>query len=302
MKPVIRSVSAVLAVSALFLSPVAGSLPVFGDDAAYAKDKGGGGGGKDKGDRGGGKDKGDRGGGKDKSDRGGGRDKGGDEARSAGNGNGNGWGRKDKAKPAAQAVASGADAKPRNHGALASGLKGANAANASEQAFANAAPNSQVGRVATYRAAVQAEAAGAALPGLEEERDALLAIAEADRTEEDVARLAELETEIAGLTELAAYDGPTSEEALLEATKGRELSYEEKAYLHDLLGLEPPADPALEGETAEAPAEPAAEPEEPVDTAGDDLPAEEDENVAEAGEVADEGEDLAEAAGDDTAG
>jgi len=300
MKPVIRSVGAVLAVSALFLSPVAGSLPVFGDDAAYAKDKGGGGGGKDKGDRGGGKDKGDRGGGKDKSDRGGGRDKGGDEARNAGNGNG--WGRKDKARPATQTATTADPGKPRNQGALASGLKGANAANASDQAFANAAPNSQVGRVATYRAAVQAEAAEAALPGLEEERDALLVLPEDQRNETYESDLAALETEIAELTEQAAYDGPSAEEALLEATKGRELNYEEKAYLHDLLGLEPPADPALEGETVEAPAEPAAEPEEPVDTAGDDLPAEGDEDVAEDGEVVDEGEDLAEVAGDDTAG
>ena len=300
MKPVIRSVSAVLAVSALFLSPVAGSLPVFGDDAAYAKDKGGGGGGKDKGDRGGGKDKGDRGGGKDKSDRGGGRDKGGDEARNAGNGNG--WGRKDKARPATQTATTADPGKPRSQGALASGLKGANAANASDQALANAAPNSQVGRVATYRAAVQAEAAEAALPGLEEERDALLVLPEDQRNETYESDLAALETEIAELTEQAAYDGPSAEEALLEATKGRELNYEEKAYLHDLLGLEPPAAPAAEGETVEAPAEPAAEPEEPVDAAGDDLPAEGDEDVAEDGEVVDEGEDLAEVAGDDTAG
>lgn len=297
MKPVIRSVSAVLAVSALFLSPVAGSLPVFGDDAVHAKDKGGGNdkdGGKDKD-----KDKGERGGGKDKADRGSGKHKGGDEARDAGNGNGNGWGRKDKEKakdkPAAQTAAAEDGVKPLGQGALASGLKGANAANASEEAFANAAPHSQVGRVATYRAAVRAEAAEAALPALVEERDALLDIDAATRTDDEAARLAELEAEIAGLSEQAAYDGPSSEEALLEATNGRELSYEEKAYLHDLLGLEPPADPAPEGEAAEGPAE-------PVETVEDDLPSDTDEDLAEDGEIVDEGDDLAEVAGDDSTG
>ncbi|HMO06812.1 MAG TPA: hypothetical protein PKD10_04075 [Paracoccaceae bacterium] len=156
---------AIIGTTALVMGPLAPVVPYIGADAALA-DRGGGGGGKD----GGGSDRG----GSDKAgksaDRGGGK--------AAGNAAG---ARSDKAGTAAKAKASGkaaaekrvakapvkaTPAKPvtvakaekspegPGRGALASELKGLNAAHASPQALANASPNSQVGRIATYRDAV----------------------------------------------------------------------------------------------------------------------------------------------------
>ncbi|WP_114965503.1 hypothetical protein [Alkalilacustris brevis] len=56
----------------------------------------------------------------------------------------------------ASANAGGASSNAGSRGALASELRGLNAANANPQALANAAPDSQVGRIATYREATLA--------------------------------------------------------------------------------------------------------------------------------------------------
>ena len=85
-----------------------------------------------------------------------------------------------------------------NHGALASELKGLNAAHASEQAFANASPNSRVGRIAAYRnAVIGAAAAGTALG------DAEAALAAFDAELPDGPTAADLDAQIAAYDDLA---------------------------------------------------------------------------------------------------
>ena len=171
-----------------------------------------------------------------------------------------------------------------NHGALASELKGLNAAHASPTALANASPNSQVGRIAAYAAAVNAVAEaeqnlGDAQTALNElldnpprsiediqaDIDAL-----ADPEGADADALAALNDEmsaaesyddrVAGLEgDIETYEGQieegaeTQSAAVLDASNGRELSPEALAELHDLLGL-PAPEPHVEGdETAELP-------------------------------------------------
>ncbi len=75
-----------------------------------------------------------------------------------GNGNGNAGGNgNDNGNAGGNSNASG-NAHPDNHGAVASSLGALNAAHASSTALANAAPNSRVGRIATYRNASAAAA------------------------------------------------------------------------------------------------------------------------------------------------
>ncbi|OWY02660.1 hypothetical protein B6V75_12300 [Thioclava sp. F1Mire-8] len=173
----------------------------------------------------------------------------------------------------------------RNHGALASELKGLNAAHASATALANASPNSQVGRIAAYRDTVLA--AAEAEQNLTDAQDALAALESQDvRSVEDIqtdidaldpeaegydAQLAPLEEELAAATtyeaDLAAAqqkvtdleteiaNSATNEnDALLAASNGRELSPEALAYLHQLLDLPPPetatAEPPADGDVA----------------------------------------------------
>jgi len=373
MRPTLRSMTSILAVGALFLGPVATAIPVLGDGAAYAKGGdgggggnggGGGGGGGNGGGGGGGGNGGGGGGGKDKADRGGGngnsgnRSNGGGRAKAESNG-GNGWGR--AAREQTRVATQGDATAPRNHGALASGLKGLNAAHASPQAFANAAPNSQVGRIATYKTAFEESAAAdaaqaeldttlaelarieaaytdsltplldqqtqrnflvadlgsqldtlnaaydAEIAGIDaqiadltndgipdaDQQDAFDALAAQkaaagdsyttqsgalqDQIDTALTEAGDLQDQIDALdaqyaadtegfdetidtlTEAASYDGIAPEDALLEASNGRELTYEEKAYLHELLGIDPPPAPETvetgTEETADAGAE-----------------------------------------------
>ncbi|PCD76407.1 hypothetical protein CLN94_09480 [Pseudothioclava arenosa] len=160
-----------------------------------------------------------------------------------------------------------------NHGAIASELKGLNAAHASPTAMANAAPNSRVGRVAAYATAVGATAAlSAELEPLETELAGLLAnpprslgdidadidaLADPDGVDKDAydALVAEkaaaeaypdtvsaLEGEIEGLKEDIAEAEAAEEGALLAASDGRTLSPEALAELHELLGLPAPVE------------------------------------------------------------
>ncbi|MGO4916232.1 hypothetical protein [Pseudogemmobacter sp. W21_MBD1_M6] len=155
------------------------------------------------------------------------------------------------------------------HGALASELKGLNAAHASATARANAAPNSQVGRIETYRALldqatlsqdelIAAEDALLALqsgydgrttaeinddiakldPLAIENEDALLALndelALAETFEMDSKML---EGQIETLKDAETTAETDQADALLAASNGRALSPEALAELHRLLDL-----------------------------------------------------------------
>lgn len=182
----------------------------------------------------------------------------------------------DRGASASAASNSGGSAAASNaggRGALASELGGLNAANASPQALANAAPNSQVGRIATYRdASLAAAESGEAYAALEaelneeilaleaqldgrtsEELEAQLAtlMDDEEATDEEIAALqAELdevralEDSVIALDEELAEAGQeyfalidSAEDALLAASNGQTLSPEARAELHSLLGL-----------------------------------------------------------------
>ncbi|MDP4032958.1 MAG: hypothetical protein Q8P60_08940 [Pseudorhodobacter sp.] len=168
MKAVYAKLSIIAAVSALMMAP---ALPggVFGAGPAFAKN--------DKSEA-----KGDNG-----ADRGGRHETetaAEPHGNSSGNGNGNS-GNNGGGKPEAAA--------------MASELKGLNAYHASAQAAANAAPNSQVGRIETYRVS-----AGAALVAAETAATAAAAAAAAGEAQ------ALLETELAALN--AGYAGRSSDQ------------------------------------------------------------------------------------------
>lgn len=134
-------------VTALSLSPVvltSAAISMISADAAEANNGKGGGGGRDN-DRGG-RD----------NDRGG-RDNN-RSNRAQGQGNASASRPAQTASQPSRAVVeeTQTDAAPRNHGAIASELKGLNAAHANPNAFANASPNSQVGRIAAYQTAALA--------------------------------------------------------------------------------------------------------------------------------------------------
>ncbi|MFN0115442.1 MAG: hypothetical protein ACKVPY_12270 [Paracoccaceae bacterium] len=125
-----KSLALMVGIAAFALSPFAVDLPFAGSGPAFAKGNGGGNGGGGNG-----------------------------NGNAGGNGNGNAGG----AKSASAASSGSGTAGAKNHGAIASELKGLNAYHASAQAFANASPNSQVGRIAAYReAAVATQEAQAA--------------------------------------------------------------------------------------------------------------------------------------------
>ena len=150
-----------------------------------------------------------------------------------------------------------------NHGALASELKGLNAVKANSNALENAAPNSQVGRIALYQDAAlatiavqndlsQAAADLAALPVPERDLATIdSAIAALDPAAETYANdLAILTAERAAaqtfadavaavdLAAQAAAQAQSAEEAaLLVASDGRVLSDEAIAYVRSSLGL-----------------------------------------------------------------
>lgn len=204
MKTVFKSLIVTLGVSALMLSPLMPDLSVVGAGAAFAKNDGGGNGGGN----GGGKGGGEKSGGK------GGADKASGNRGGAGKASGShGGARAQKATPKTAEPSKMRSAKATaGHGALASELKGMNAVHASPQALANAAPNSQVGRIASYREAalgtIEAEAGLA-------EAVAAAVVAELARqaAESDLAALdgsyegrtaAEVADDIAGLDPAAA--------------------------------------------------------------------------------------------------
>lgn len=163
--------------------------------------------------------------------------------------------------------------RPANHGALASELKGLNAAHANPTALANAAPNSQVGRIASYRDAVLAvDQAPEKLAAKEDELAALaesdaysdrttdeieaeIAALDADATTEERQALEDelqaaeqrdaLEEDIANLQHTIDNADTITSEALLAASNGRELSDAALAELHRLLDLDPPATEAV---------------------------------------------------------
>lgn len=138
MNPV-ASAALAAGMAALLLSPVAVGVPVFGPAEAFAKENGGGNGG---------------------------------GARSAEKSGGKSASRSAAVGPS-DVAAGDETAGPKNRGTIASELKGLNAYRASEQAFANAAPNSQVGRIAAYRnAAVTAAETGERLAAAQQALDA----------------------------------------------------------------------------------------------------------------------------------
>ena len=150
-----------------------------------------------------------------------------------------------------------------SHGDLASELKGLNAVKANPNALEHASPNSQVGRIATYRDA--AEVTIGAQAALEEAAEALADLPVPERgTDEIDAAIAELDPNAAGYAEeLAALQeeraiaeeyedaveavadaaeqvdeaAETEKAALLAASGGRELSDEAIAYIRSVLNL-----------------------------------------------------------------
>lgn len=207
---------AILSLTALGLTPLPSLLSGGSADAAYAGNGSGKGGGND-----------------------------------GGKGGGN-HGNKGGGKSAGKA---GMDKKPRNtNGATASELKGLNAYHASATAFANAAPNSQVGRIAAYQAAAAAtqEAAEAAaeagetLTSAQAALDAAIATGTATQEELDALQAAvdaaqsDYDAATADTVALALAE----EEALLDASNGRVLSRGTLEYLREKLGLAEGADTA----------------------------------------------------------
>ena len=173
----------------------------------------------------------------------------------AGNGNGNGNGNggqhggggHDRSGAGSRGASGQTRTKPASNGAIASELKGLNAYHASAQAFANAAPNSQVGRLAAYRnsaiAAQDAEAETLAAAETLAEAQAALAAAQASGTatpEELGALQSAVDAATASLA-TATTDSTSAQEAedatLDQATGGRTLTRGTLEYLRDKLGI-----------------------------------------------------------------
>jgi len=142
MKPFSRHLIATLGVSAMALLPATGGVFLLSADQAFAQGKGNS------------SNNGNRGG--NRNDRAGERGNKGDNGN---NGNGNGRGNGNQPSASQQNVdgdeGSEDEGKP-GRGAIASELKGLNAAHANINALMNASPNSQVGRIASYYFAVNA--------------------------------------------------------------------------------------------------------------------------------------------------
>ncbi|WP_347311749.1 hypothetical protein [Defluviimonas sp. SAOS-178_SWC] len=205
---------AALGLSALILGPLAPIVPELGASPAFAKnDKGGGNGGGKGGQKGG-------------------------KGKSAGKSGKPSGASKPKAS-AKNTVVTETTTQPANaHGKLASELKGLNAYHASETAFANASPNSQVGRIATYRdAALETYEAADALEeanGTLTEATEALSAKEAELQALDDAytgrTTAEIDEEIAGLDPTAA-DYQNQVDALNEERLGAETYETDRAAL-----------------------------------------------------------------------
>ncbi len=172
MKRTFQTLVASFAIAALALGSTASVLTLVGADAAYAKNGNGGG---NAGGNGGGKGKG-------------------AGAKSKGGTSGTGKSKKTKQNMRVAATTS----ELTETGSVASQLKRLNAAHASLNAYANANPNSQVGKIATYRQALldyqAAEADPEAQASLDAYRDALAGLAAEGTAPEDIdAALAELQ-------------------------------------------------------------------------------------------------------------
>jgi len=151
---------------------------------------------------------------------GGGNGNGGGSGNGNGNGNGNAGGNGvGNGASANKGLASGTDddSAPSSHGALASSLGALNAAHASTTALDNAAPNSRVGRIATYGKVVQAENT----------------LADPNATEEDKAA-AQSFLDGLGLSDMTAED---AERSTLEAAANKTVTDQVMDAVNSLLGL-----------------------------------------------------------------
>ena len=234
-----KSIATMLGFVAVALGPIPSSVsPMAGIDAAYAE-KGGNG------------------------NSGGGNSGGGNSGNAKSESKAASKATKNDAKATKSSSKANKKAGKNDKGALASELKGLNAVKANPNAFKNAAPNSQVGRIAAYRdAAIVTSTAATLLAQAAAARDALplpvrsisdidAAIALLDPTAAgysvDAAALA---TERQSVVDYTAADAKvtaantallaaqsTEDAALLVASGGRELSDEAIAYIRDQLDL-----------------------------------------------------------------
>lgn len=208
----IKRTIAAVAVSTLMLGTVSTGALILSTDVVYAK-------GNDKND-----DRGNSGNKSSKSNGGSSKSKNASSNSSSGNGGGFlGLFKKKDKKPTQQtasvapttATSKAKPAKAVNRGALASELKGLNAAHANPNALANASPNSMVGKVAAYQAAVLNQEAIEELEAqLQTKLDEIIALEETypDPSSESIQAEIDginLQKEAEGLTEeqIAALDG-----------------------------------------------------------------------------------------------
>lgn len=162
----------------------------------------------------------------------------------AGNGNGNGNGNQNANENRGNHGRGNQNNEVRNNrGEIASGLRNLNAANANENAFLNANPNSNVGQLQTYRTAVidssnlihdQNEAAQTliALQSLTPEQiEAQFPAGDYD------AVLAQANVDYQAATQAAQTAEAEREAVLAQLTGGRDLTDAQLAALYDLLGF-----------------------------------------------------------------
>ena len=151
-------------------------------------------------------------------------------------GNGNGNSKRDKARGENTRGGNG-------RGQLARELRGLNAAHANQNALMNASPNSMPGKLYVYQqAAIESAGAAAELDAAQAEYDRLIGLTEEeidaefpDGGYEDAVTQAAIDLEDAQTT--AETAGGTANDALLEASGGRELSDAAMEELNRLLGL-----------------------------------------------------------------
>lgn len=243
-----KTLATAVALSALILGPLAPVSFEFGATPAFAKGNGGGnGGGNGKGGNSGSK------GGAGKANAGG-------KAKGAGNVAKAAAGTAVTATATTVAIAEPVETAPNAHGKMASELKGLNAYHASETAFANASPNSQVGRIAAYREAAletvaAGEAAAEAAAALEEATAALSASEQAlaDLDQNYSGRTtAEIDADIAAL-DPAATDYQSSLDALNAERTAAETYETDRAALETEIATNEAA--VADAETATADAE-----------------------------------------------
>ena len=160
-----------------------------------------------------------------------------------GNGNGNGRDRDRSSQNNSERGNSGRSSNGNGRGALASELKGLNAAHANQNAMMNASPNSMPGKLYAYQQAV-IESAGAVaeLEAAQDEYDRLIGL-----TEEQIetqfpdggyeAAVTQAAIDLEDAQTIAETADGTANVALLEASGGRELSDAAMDELKRLLGL-----------------------------------------------------------------